>query len=428
MNTCVVDIGSHSVKAGFGDAGEPSVVVPSLAGTFKYKPVFSTMMQHRQTSIGDVLVGENLEKNKGVVKLTYPIQHGVIQDWKAGSVLIQQALNSVFHGDANGGQMHSSSSSPCCFALVESPFASRVQRRRVVEELMEYARRDQVKGVFIGVAPLLALYSSGQLTGVALDIGEGQVSTAAAVNGFSLPSAMQRVDGGATGGSVTTHLESLMRVYGTCERRSSTCWPILGAGPVADRELVREIKEKRCEVSPEAISMLSTSPAECTDSSATHQMAAALQNANKLHQKYPPQIHRLPDGTEIEIGVEALLAPEVLFTPHLIGSDSHGIADIVFSTVAQVDMEARAALLGHIVVSGATTLLNGFGARFLQEMLQRVPRENKVRVVAPAERSYAPWLGAAFLSQLSTFSTDMIVTREEYEEVGEAVLQKKLFV
>lgn len=439
MRTCVLDVGSHTLKAGPGDAEEPVVVVPSLSGTYKYKPVFSTLMEHRQISADSVLVGKTIEKNKGVVSLHYPIQHSVINDWKAGSLLIQQALEESFYSSetANAKQNapHSSSwsSAPYCYALVEPPFASRVQRKKIVEELLEYRKDDEVYGVFVGVSPLLALYSSGQLSGVALDVGEGQVSTAAAINGFSVPSAMQRQDEGTTGEAVTTYLESLLRMYGTFERsipcNSTALWSRpLGAGTVADHEVVRAIKERRCEVSPSAFSPLSVSAEPKSSSEAVAQMTEALHQMSEQNQAYPLQTHRLPDGSEIEVGVEALLAPEVLFNPSLIGSESRGLCNVVLSTVGHVDMEARTTLLGHVVVSGGTTLMNGFGARFLKEMVQRVPRDNKVRVVAPAHRAFAPWLGAAFLSQLSTFSSGMVVTRMEYEEAGESALQTKLFV
>lgn len=422
VNTVVLDIGSHAIKAGLGSQSEPQMVLPSLSGTFKYKPIFSTMMQYRQIPPNSTLVGKDLEKYKGVVKLQYPIRYGLIQDWKSSSLLIQHALQGIFESTEGGTAVSSSSS--VCYALVEHPFASRVQRRKVVEELFEYANHQEVHGVFIGVSPLLALYSSGQLTGVGVDIGEGQISTAAAVRGFSLTGAMQREDGVPSGGAVTMYLESLLRMYGACERRSGAIWPILGSGTIADREIVRGIKERRCEVSPTPLSPTSVSPEAVHHPMA---LAEALESSAKQHQKYPPQLHRLPDGSEIEVGVEAWLAPEVLFSPGLMNSDARGVPEVVFSSVAQADIEARADLLGHVVISGSTTLLSGFGARFLQEMLQRVPRENKVRVVAPAERGYAPWLGAAFLSQLSTFASDMVVTKAQYDEVGESAFQSKLF-
>eukprot|EP00796_Vickermania_ingenoplastis_P005561 gene5561-4014_t len=409
--TCVLDVGSHTVRAGLGSSTTPEVAVPAIAGSFKYRPIFSALLQNRQESPGSLVVGNRVEAHRGILQLHYPIRCGAVQDWRAGSALLQQALDAVFgRGGVDGAESRPLRVPPTasrCYALVEPPFASRVQRKKIVEQLFEYAERDAVHGVFTGVSPLLALYSTGQLTGVALDLGEGQISTAAAVSGFSIPSAMLRENGAACGGAVTTHLEGLLRTYGACDRVSGTDSPLFSTGSVSDRELVRSIKEQRCEVSPAAL------PGEGA--------AAAL------HQQRPPQPHRLPDGSEVEIGVEAVLAPEVLFAPHLVGSSGSGVADLVACAVAHADLDARPRLLGHLVVSGGTTLMNGFGARFLTEVLQRVPRDNKVRVVAPSERGFAPWLGAALLSQLSTFVSDMVVTKQEYDEAGEPALQQRLF-
>lgn len=442
MKTCVLDIGSHTIKAGLGNAEEPSVIIPSLSGTYKYKPVFSSLMHHRQMPSDSVLVGKNIAQNKGVITLQYPIQHGVINNWKAGSLLIQQALEETFHPSEESSNVQNSAlypsaspSGPLCYALVEPPFASRVQRKKIVEELLEHRNHEELHGVFVGVSPLLALYSTGRLSGVAVDIGEGQVSTAAAVNGFSLPSAMQRQDEGTTGEAVTTYLETLLRTYGAFERGTSSClsgstlWsrPLLGTGIVADHELVRAIKERRCEVSPSSLSPLSVSVEPTSAAEAVTEMTDSLKRMSKQHQAYPPQVHRLPDGSEIEIGIEALLASEVLFNPSLIGSESRGIPNLVLATVGHASIDARTTLLEHVVVSGATTLLNGFSTRFFNELMQRVPRENKLHLVAPAHKGYAAWLGAAFLSQLSTFASGMVVTKQEYEEVGESAIESRLF-
>lgn len=418
----MVDIGSHVVKAGLGSSTAPCVSLPSLSGVFKYKPVFSTLdTSFRQD---DVLVGKSLTQHRGVVKLSYPVQNGVVKDWKAGNLLLDEALRSVFSPEG-GDEPAPSTGRQRCFAFVEPPFASRVQRQKIAERVFESAEFGEVYGMFVGVAPLLSLYSTGQLTGMGLDIGEGQVSTAAAVNGFSMPHVMRRENGGATGGGVTSNLEMLMRTYGSCEVKGpgEGCAPVLGSGSVAEREVVRQVKEAHCSVSATPLSPHSVPPLGDRADGLDKQLLSASQ----LHQHYRPRKHLLPDGVEVEVGVECVLAPEVLFTPSLVGSDSRALPDLITSTLSQADMDARPFLLGHLVVSGGTTLLNGFGTRVLNELLQRVPQDNKVRVVAPAERAYASWLGAAFLSQLSTFLSEMVVTKQAYEESGEPALHSRLF-
>ncbi|CCW71914.1 unnamed protein product [Phytomonas sp. Hart1] len=99
---------------------------------------------------------------------------------------------------------------------------------------------------------------------------------------------------------------------------------------------------------------------------------------------------------------------------------------MALSTVAMTEVDVRAGLLENVVLTGGSSLFGGFARRFLSDTLRAVPRGGKIRVVAPAERGYAAWLGASFLSQLSTF-TSMLTTREEYFEHGEAILQSRLF-
>lgn len=484
-STVVLDVGSHSVKVGFGNAPAPEVI-PAIAGTFKYHPLFHGLMSNATASSSptavpqpsSVVVGRDVAASRGLLRLSYPVQHGTVVDWSVMTTLLQQSERALYHQQAystttasatelppvssSSAQLtavgmsspSSSSSATTVYALIESPFASRVQRRRLVEALLEGGGVGTGlggapgAGVFCGVAPLLSLYSTGETTGVVLDVGEGVVCTGAAVNGFALTSTMQREDGGATGGDVTTYLQTLMKVYGTTSETSApgaafapARRPLLSSygstggghsgGVSAEREVVREIKEHCCTVSPTPLPAVGAMRALTQPSSSatgTRPLDAALVDFARSAALAPEaQPYRLPDGTELAVGQEAVEAPEVLFSPALVGSEGRSVVDMVLTTVAAAEMEVRPALLQNVLVTGGTSLIGGFGARMLSELLQRTPRDNRVRVVAPAERGYAAWLGCAFLSQLSTFSSQLVVTRAEYAEHGESILQARLF-
>jgi actin len=74
-----------------------------------------------------------------------------------------------------------------------------------------------------------ALYASGKTTGVVLDSGEGITHTVPIFEGFSIPSAIQRVD--LSGADITTYLTQLLK-----ERGLSFTTP-------AELEIVKDIKE-----------------------------------------------------------------------------------------------------------------------------------------------------------------------------------------
>ena len=60
---------------------------------------------------------------------------------------------------------------------------------------------------------------------------------------------------------------------------------------------------------------------------------------------------------------ERFLAPEILFRPHLADRECRGVADCLFECIMSADMDLRAALFKHIVLSGGTTTIPGFKTR-----------------------------------------------------------------
>ncbi|KHJ77434.1 hypothetical protein OESDEN_22946, partial [Oesophagostomum dentatum] len=105
-------------------------------------------------------------------------------------------------------------------------------------------------------------------------------------------------------------------------------------------------------------------------------------------------IYPLPDGSRLEIGASRFRAPEVLFRPELIGEEWPGIAQLVNDSIRKCDMDVRKTLYGSIILSGGSTLFQGFGDRLLSEvsflqveekldMRRLSPQDTKVRITAP---------------------------------------------
>ena len=51
---------------------------------------------------------------------------------------------------------------------------------------------------------------------------------------------------------------------------------------------------------------------------------------------------------------------------------------------------------------------------------------NNVKVIAIPERKYSVWIGGSILSSISTFGS-MWITREEYQESGASIVNRKCF-
>lgn len=91
------------------------------------------------------------------------------------------------------------------------------------------------------------------------------------------------------------------------------------------------------------------------------------------------------------------------------------------------DLDVRKDLYSNIILSGGSTMFENFGERLYKEVKALAPQTMKVKVIAGPDRKYAVWKGGATLSKLSTFA-GMWVTRADYDEFGETVVDRKSVV
>ncbi|KAF2368320.1 Actin family, partial [Trinorchestia longiramus] len=126
------------------------------------------------------------------------------------------------------------------------------------------------------------------------------------------------------------------------------------------------------------------------------------------------------------VGQARFRAPEVLFRPDLVGSESEGAHEVLVLSVHKSDLDLRRLLFQNIVISGGSTLFRGFGDRLLSEVKRVAPKDVKIRISAPAERLYSTWIGGSILASLDTFKR-MWLSKREYEEEGARALHRKTF-
>jgi len=71
----VIDNGSGTIKAGFAGEDLPKCFFSSFVGRPKHTRVLAGALE------GDVFIGSRAQELRGLLKIKYPLEHGIVTDW-----------------------------------------------------------------------------------------------------------------------------------------------------------------------------------------------------------------------------------------------------------------------------------------------------------------------------------------------------------
>ncbi|KAH9804713.1 actin 1 [Citrus sinensis] len=352
FRSIVCDSGSGSVKTGFAGDDAPCVVFPSLIGQPRNK---NSMIGIGQK---DMYFGDEAQARRGVLRLSHPVNRGMVRDWEAMERLWEQIFDKELRVTIEEHPV----------LLTEPPLNPKINREKMVEIMFEGF---EVPATYVAIQAVLSLYASGRTTGV--------THVVPIYEGYALPHAIQRLE--LAGKDLTDYLTTNLTKDGYIFTTS------------AEREIVRDIKERLSYVAMDFQKELAMS-----------------KESSQLDKQY-----ELPDGQVITIGAAQFKGPEVLFDPSRMGLETGGVHEILVRAIMRSDMDVRREMYGNVVLSGGTSLIPGLPDRLAKELCNLASPGVRVRVVAPPQRLHSVWIGGSILASLSTFQ-QMWITKEDYME------------
>jgi len=383
-NVIVCDNGTGFVKCGYAGSNFPAHIFPSLVG----RPI----IRAKNNKIGDVeikdlMIGNEASALRSYLECNYPMENGIVRNWEDMEHIWDHTFGpEKLNIDPNNSKV----------LLTEPPLNPLRNREKMIEVMFEKYGFDSV---YIAIQAVLTLYSQGLLTGVVLDAGDGVSHICPVYEGFALPHLTRRLD--IAGRDITRYLIKLLLLRGYAFNQS------------ADFETVRIMKEKLCYIAYNTQT----------------EQRLALETTTLVED------YQLPDGRHIKVGAERFEAPEALFQPHLLDVEGDGIAELLFNAIQAGDMDIRADLYKHIVLSGGTTMYPGLPSRLEREIkqlyLERVLKGDterlakfKIRIEDPPRRKDMVFIGGAVLADVMKDRDDFWMSKAEYEEKGTDCLKK----
>lgn len=364
----VLDNGSSACKVGFAGDREPSAVVPAVAGNPR------VALQQVGGTGTRVKVGDKA-LNDPSLRLSHPIEHGVVTNWEELEELWREAFAQLEVCPAQHPVL-----------LTEAALNPKVHREMMAMLLFEDF---QVPAVHVALSGALGLYATGGHSGLVVEVGDGVAQTVPIYDNYIVPHAVHRVDMG--GRDLTEHMATMLRDRDYLDASFH--------GTAA----VRGLKEQHGYVAQNFSQELSVA---------------------SLAEK--EQSYILPDGKSIMVtDAELIRCPEVLFQPALaLLKEDNGIHQMAFKSIRACDVDVQRTLAGNIVLSGGSTMFRGMRERMLKELSTLLPSSTQARVALVPEPMHGAFLGGSILSSLGSMQSNWI-SREDYEEQGVSVIHTR---
>jgi actin-related protein 4 len=317
--------------------------------------------------------------------------------------------------------------------MTEAPWNSAKAREKAIEIVMESWG---CPAFWLSRTPVLAAFAAGKATALVVDVGGSNTSVTAIHDGMVLKRSIQKspVGGIWLSSQIRSMLDSsdpkveLIPNFMVENRKRVDAemvsdykpreWPFKIADSFRayeDEKVLTEFKESIVEVWRGPGKFLAPGNEDYVRS----QPGRTFEFPSGNNQAWKEQRYRVSEG----MFDEAAAFPT---TEEFRITKTQTVPELVRAALNGVDVDMRGHLLGNVVVTGATTLMNGFNDRLNHELTNMFPGM-KIKIHSAgltSERRFGSWIGGSILASLGTFH-QMWISRKEYDENGVGIVEKR---
>ncbi|KAG6002578.1 NuA4 histone acetyltransferase subunit [Claviceps maximensis] len=445
VSAMVLDPGYCSTRAGFAGEDVPKSVVPSFYGHVTSEPQHDLFgddciipradfevrnYMNRDSVVQDWDVATKIWEHMLVKRLqpkrpAHPLSNGLNDDVK-----VQDGEGDVAMEDAEAQEKHLQENP---LLMTEAPWNSPKAREKAIEIIME---NWGCPAFWLSRTTVLSAFAAGKATALVLDIGGANTSVTAVHDGMVLKRSIQRSPAGGL------WLSSQIRnMWETSEPRVSLTptflvenkTPVDALAPAQARlrefsypihESFRAYEEERVLTEyKESVVEFWRGPgrynATGNEDFVKTQPGRVFEMPDGYNQMWREQRFKVTEGMWDETAGFPVAEADRL-------TKAQTIPELIRASLGAVDVDLRGNLLANVVVTGSTSLINGFNDRLNNELTAMYPGL-KVKIHAAgltSERRFGAWIGGSILASLGTFH-QMWISRKEYEENGASVVEKR---
>ncbi|KAL1293246.1 hypothetical protein HN51_053896 [Arachis hypogaea] len=431
VSAIVIDLGSHTCKAGYAGEDAPKAVFPSVVGAIDQMDIDEA--ENGEKNSESTADAKNNDKPKGKRKLyvgsqslgyrrdhmevVSPLKDGIVADWDIVDNIWDHAFRECLLIDPKEHPM-----------LLAEPSSNTQQQRERAAELM--FEKYKAPALFLAKNAVLTSFASGRATSLVVDCGGGSTTVAPVHDGYVLQKAVAT---SPIGGEFLT--DCLMK---SLESKGIVIKP--------------RYSFRRKEIRPGEFQTVDIDFPNTTESYKLYSQRVIASDIKECvcrapdtpyddsaYSNIPMTPYELPDGQTIEIGSDRFKIPDVLFNPSLVqtipGMESfaevapsvRGLPQMVIESINKCDVDIRRELFSSILLAGGTASMQQLKERLEKDLLEESPQAARVKVLASGnatERRFSVWIGGSILASLGSFQ-QMWFSKSEYEEHGASYIQRK---